>query len=555
MHVKSGDQLIQQLNKFVECNPLFLEQGVPHMKNKFYITTPIYYPSAEAHIGHAYCTTMCDILARYKRMRGVETYFLTGTDEHGEKIQKKATEAGVTPQQYVDDIANKFKQLWKAMRISNDDFIRTTEERHTKVVQKIFTKLFNNDDIYLGQYEGWYCTPCESFWTDTQVGEEHLCPDCHREVHRASEEAYFFKTQKYLPDLLKYMDEHEKFILPINRKNEMMNTFIKPGLSDLCVSRTSFDWGIQIKENPKHVIYVWMDALSNYITALGYGSENEEKFKKFWQDEDTEIVHVVGADISRFHVIYWPMFLKGLSLRLPDRIFVHGLLDLNGEKMSKSRGNVVSPLPLIDRYGVDAVRWFLAREFAFGSDGRFTPELFASRINVDLANTYGNLINRTVSMIIKYFDGVVPEIGELNEFDKSLRDLTEQTIATYENYMDDLKISEALTSVGELLNAANKYIEDSKPWVLSKEGNLPALKNVMAILVNSIIVSSKLLSPVLVETIDKVYAQFGVSENLRGYDVNHTFCPFAGLKVTKQDPLFPRLDVAVETEFINSISK
>ena len=524
------------------------------MKNKFYITTPIYYPSANAHIGHAYCTVMCDILARYKRLKGIETYFLTGTDEHGEKIQKKALEKGVTPQQYVDEIASNFKSLWKALRISNDDFIRTTEERHTKVVQDVFTKLYNNGDIYLSEYEGWYCTPCESFWTDTQVGEEHLCPDCKRPVHKDKEEAYFFKTQKYLNYLLDYMDKNPKFILPISRKNEMMNTFIKPGLNDLCVSRTSFDWGVQIRENPKHVIYVWLDALTNYITALGYDSDHPELFKKFWEDPNTEIVHIVGADISRFHVIYWPMFLKGLGLRLPDRIFVHGLLDMNGEKMSKSKGNVVSPLPLIDRYGVDCVRWFLAREFAFGSDGRFSPELFAERINVDLANNFGNLINRTTAMINKYFNGVVPHLNELSIKDKNIKDLTEITIKSYEDFMDDLKVSEGLNAVTDLLNAANKYIEETQPWVLSKENRIDELANVMHILVNTIIVSTKLLSPVLVETAEKVYAQFGIKKELQGYELNNTFCPFEGLIVSKGNPLFPRLDIAKETEFISSIS-
>lgn len=525
------------------------------MKNKFYITTPIYYPSADAHIGHAYCTVMSDILARYKRLRGVETYFLTGTDEHGEKIQKKAAEKGVSPQQYVDEIAAKFKALWKAMRISNDDFIRTTEERHIKVVQDVFSKLYKNDDIYLGKYEGWYCTPCESFWTDTQVGEDHLCPDCHRPVHKASEESYFFKTQKYLPALLKIMDENPKFILPINRKNEMMNTFIKPGLEDLCVSRTSFDWGIQIRENPKHIIYVWMDALTNYISALGYDSEDESKFKKFWEDPDCEIVHIVGADISRFHVIYWPMFLMGLGLRVPDRVFVHGLLDLNGEKMSKSRGNVVSPLPLIERYGVDAVRWFLAREFAFGSDGRFSPELFAERTNTDLANNFGNLINRTTSMISKYFDGKVPALSKLSPKDEAMKDLTEKTIKSYEILMDDLKVSEGLVAVTDLLNAANKYIEETQPWVLSKEGKIEELGNVMAVLTNTIVVAAKLLSPVLVETEEKVFALFGVKKELQGYDSIHEFSPFEGSLVSRGQPLFPRLDVAIETEFINSISK
>lgn len=525
------------------------------MKNKFYITTPIYYPSAEAHIGHAYCTTMCDILARYNRMRGRETYFLTGTDEHGEKIQKKAAEKSVTPQEYVDEIAAKFKHLWKMMRISNDDFIRTTDERHTNVVQNIFSKLYKNDDIYLGKYEGWYCTPCESFWTDTQVGEEHLCPDCHRPVHRDSEESYFFKTQKYLPEILKYYEDNPKFITPFSRKNEMLNTFIKPGLEDLCVSRTTFDWGIPVKENQKHVMYVWLDALCNYITALGYDSKNPELFEKFWKDPDCEIVHVVGADITRFHTIYWPMFLKGLNLRLPDRVFVHGLLDLNGEKMSKSRGNVVSPFPLIERYGVDTVRWFLAKEFSFGSDGRFSSELFAERVNMDLANNYGNLINRTTAMINKYFDGVVPTFKNPGDKEKNIRDLTEKTIQKYEILMDDLKLTEAFDAVVELLNATNKYIEESQPWVLAKEEKTEELGNVMAVLTNSIIVATKLLSPALVESAPKVFALFGLTKDEEKYSNIHDFCAYEGKTVSKGKPLFPRLDVKKESEFIDSISK
>ena len=525
------------------------------MKNKFYITTPIYYPSAEAHIGHAYCTTMCDILARNKRMRGFETYFLTGTDEHGEKIQKKAAEKGVTPQQYVDEIAEKFKKLWAAMKISNDDFIRTTEDRHIKVVQSIFSKMLKNDDIYLGKYEGWYCTPCESFWTDTQVGEEHLCPDCHRPVHKAEEECFFFKTSKYVDKLTKHYEANPKFITPVSRKNEMMNTFINKGLDDLCISRTTFDWGIPIIENNKHVLYVWLDALCNYISALGYNTDQPELFNKFWADENTETVHVVGADITRFHVIYWPMFLYSLGLRLPDRVFVHGLLDLNGEKMSKSRGNVVSPFPLIERYGVDTVRWFLAKEFSFGSDGKFTPESFAERINIDLANNFGNLVNRTTSMISKYFNGFVPELKNPGEKDKSIRDLTEKTVKAYENLMDDLKISEALNEVVELLNAANKYIEESQPWVLSKEGRVDELGNVMAVLTNSIITCTKLLSPVLVETSEKVYALFNLSEEQKSYAFIEKFCGFTGNNVQKGTPLFPRLDLAVETEYINSLTK
>ena len=523
------------------------------MKNKFYITTPIYYPSAEAHIGHAYCTTMADILARYNRMRGIETYFLTGTDEHGEKIQKKATQAGVTPQQYVDEIAAKFQNLWKAMKISNDDFIRTTQDRHVKIVQDIFTKLYKNDDIYLGKYEGWYCSDCEAFWTDTQVGEEHLCPDCHRPVHKDTEECYFFKTQKHLSELLKYYDENPKFITPVSRKNEMLNTFIKPGLTDLSISRTTFDWGIPVRENDKHVMYVWLDALCNYITALGYNTENHELFDKFWADENCEIVHLVGADITRFHTIYWPMFLQGLGLRIPNRVFVHGLLDLNGEKMSKSRGNVVSPIPLIKRYGVDTVRWFLAKEFSFGSDGRFSPELFADRVNMDLANNFGNLVNRTSAMIIKYFDGVIPNLKNPGEKEKNIEELTRKTIQKYEILMDDLKPTEAFEEVIQLLNVANKYIEESQPWVLSKEGKVDELANVMAVLVNTIVVATKLLSPALVESAPKVFEIFGLSEEQIKYEKVHEFCVYGGNKVTKGNPLFPRLDVKVENEYIVSI--
>lgn len=526
------------------------------MKKKFYITTPIYYPSADAHIGHAYCTTICDVIARSKRKRGFETYFLTGTDEHGEKIQKNAAKANKTPQQFVDEISDKFKELWKAMRISNDDFIRTTEERHTTVVQKIFSKLYENGDIYLGDYEGWYCTPCESFWTETQVGPERLCPDCHRPVHVAKEETYFFKTNKYLSDLLEYMDSHPNFVTPISRKNEMMNTFIKPGLTDLCISRTSFDWGIPIKENPRHVIYVWMDALTNYITALGYGSSDDSLFQKFWADENSEIVHVVGADISRFHIIYWPMFLKGLDLRFPDRVFVHGLLDLNGEKMSKSRGNVVSPFPLIERYGVDAVRWFLAREFSFGADGRFTPELFVERVNLDLANNIGNLVNRTLTMIEKYFDGIVPSHSKnLRDLDKNMQDLLVKTVDEYELLMDDLKVSEALALAMNLLGEANKFIEVSEPWTLFKNGDIEGLENTMATLANVIINGTMLLECALVESASKIYAQFGLTNDECTFDKVRDFNHAAHHHVHKDAPLFPRLKKEDEINFIASIAK
>ena len=527
------------------------------MKTKFYITTPIYYPSAKAHIGHAYTTVVADVLARYKRMRGFATYYLTGTDEHGEKIQNNAKLAGKSEQQFVDDIANDFKKLWKTLEISNDDFIRTTEERHTKVVKSIFTKLYNQGDIYLGKYEGWYCTPCESFWTETQVGPERLCPDCHRPVHTASEDAYFFKTRKYVDQLLKIMDDNPKFLLPVNRKNEMINTFIKPGLEDLCVSRTSFSWGIPTNEDPRHVVYVWLDALSNYITALGYDSDNPELFNKFWADENSEIVHLMGADISRFHAIYWPMFLMGLGVRVPDRLFVHGLLMMKDGKMSKSKGNVVSPYPLIERYGVDAVRYYLTREVVFGSDGQFTPEQFVERINNDLANDFGNLLNRTLAMINKYFEGVVPAYdGDVTPFDKDLRTLAEETVKGYEEDLDDLKITDAFSKVNNLVAKANKYIDDTAPWVLNKDENRRGeLASVMSHLANVLFVAGMLFKPILVHASEKLFDQLGLNERQRDYENVRKFGCVANIKINKGDPLFPRLDSAIEVPYIQELMK
>ena len=525
------------------------------MKKRFYITTPIYYPSAKLHIGHAYCTTLSDVFARSKRERGFECFFLTGADEHGLKIEKNASLAGVSPQQFVDHIVEGFYKLWDLLHISNDDFIRTTQDRHIKVVQDAFTRMLNKGDIYLGKYEGWYCRYCEAFWTDTQVGENHVCPDCGREVQKASEEAYFFKTSNYVDSLMKFFDENPKFLIPESRKNEMINTFIKPGLEDLCVSRTSFSWGIPVKENPKHVVYVWLDALTNYISALGYGSDHPELYKKYWESEDTEIIHILGADITRFHAIYWPMFLESLGIRKPDREFVHGLLMMKDSKMSKSKGNVVDPYPLVEKYGVDVVRYYLTREINFGSDGSFSPEQFVERINSDLANSYGNLLNRTISMIGKYFQGVIPTYnGPKTPFDEDLENMIEVTISSYEKAMDDLKITDAIALVNELVNRSNKYIDETTPWALAKdESKKEELASVMNHLARAIYVSSRLLHPVLVTASDKAFAQLGLTQEQADYKNIHSKNLMDNLQTNKGEPLFPRLDPTIEVPFINEL--
>jgi len=521
-------------------------------KKKFYITTPIYYPSASPHLGHAYCTTLCDVIARGKKMRGYETYFLTGTDEHGEKIEDNAKAAGVTPQVFVDNIVTRFTSLWSAMKISNNDFIRTTEDRHVKTVQKIFAKFVKDGDVYLGAYEGWYCVHEESYWTETQVGPEHLCPECGRPVEKKAEPSYFFKCSKYVDSLLKFYDTHPLFITPESRKNEMINTFIKPGLADLCVSRTSFDWGIPVLENKGHVVYVWLDALTNYITALGYDQKDDHLFKEFWEDPDCEIVHVIGNDITRFHTIYWPMFLEALGLREPNRIFIHGLLMMKDGKMSKSRGNAISAYPLIERYGVDAVRYYLVREVTWGSDGIFTPEQFVERVNSDLANNLGNLLNRTVTMIDKYYGGVIPEYkGDVNPLDKEIREMAERTIKAYEVLNDQLKVTEAYTAVMDLVSRANKYIEESAPWALAKDpSKAKELASVISHLANVIYAAGILLSPILVEKSEKIFDQLGVPAAIRNYDSIAKFGILGKVKVNKGEQLFPRLDVKVETDYI-----
>ncbi len=524
-------------------------------KKKFYITTPIYYPSAKPHLGHAYCSTLSDIIARSKRMRGFDVFFLTGLDEHGEKIEENAAAKGVTPQEFVDSVAVTFLNLWKLLRISNDDFIRTTQARHVETVQKIFHAFVENEDVYLGSYEGWYCVHEESYWTETQVGENHVCPECGRPVEKKQEEAYFFACSKYVDSLLEYYDGHPDFITPAGRKTEMVNNFIKPGLNDLCVTRTSFDWGVPVKERPGHVVYVWLDALTNYISALGYLQEDHSLFDKFWSD-DTEIVHVVGADITRFHTIYWPMFLEALGLRKPDRVFVHGLLMMKDEKMSKSKGNVVYVEPLIERYGVDAVRYYMAREIAFGMDGSFTPEQFVERTNNDLANDFGNLLNRTLGMLGKYYGGVVSKRyeDELDDLDRALLKEAKNTVSLYEEYFDDLKVTEAIAAAMDLVAKANKYIQDKAPWALAKdESKEHSLSNAMNVLCSVIYLAGMLLSPVLVDKSPALFDQLGIPAEKRTYQDAVGLTSLEGTKTNKGEPLFPRLDAKAETEYIAAL--
>ena len=510
-------------------------------KKKFYITTPIYYPSDKLHIGHSYCTVATDAIARYKRLQGFDVMFLTGTDEHGQKIETKAQEAGMTPQAFVDKIVNGEKgvrDLWKLMNISNDRFIRTTDDYHCEAVQKIFKKMYEKGDIYKGAYKGKYCTPCESFWTESQL-VDGKCPDCGREVHDAEEEAYFFRLSKYA-DRVQHLLEDTDFLQPRSRVNEMVNNFIKPGLEDLCVSRTSFSWGIPVDFDPGHVVYVWVDALFNYCTALGFCNEKYHDYDKYWPAD----YHIVGKEIVRFHSIIWPAMLMSMEMPLPKHVYGHGWLVIDGGKMSKSKGNVVDPYVLAEMFGVDALRFFLLRTFPFGTDGNFSNELLINTINVDLANDLGNLVSRTCAMVEKYFGGTLPEAREDSPADCDLKKLACALRERYQTEMDKLQLQNGLEEIFKVIDRANKYIDENAPWKLAKEeGKEARLAAVLYNLLETVRICTVLLTPFMPASCDKIFAQIGACEGCRTWDSAAQWGKLkAAVTVTKGEALFPRID-------------